>query len=106
MPFPRRRGKIAAERGGDFLTDEMLSRMLSDVLGRWLDQNNDKIINGLRSALPNGKQIDPGLERLLIAAIQISTQASMYLTIRTLEQSGILSLPSEGTPILYPLEEN
>lgn len=87
------------------MTDEMLSKILSSDLNQYLGKNEHEIINALYSVLPDGKRIDPELEKLLVATVHISAQASLQAMVRSLEQAGIFDLPPEGTPILYPLNE-
>lgn len=88
------------------MTNEILSAIVSDYMNRQLGSDEQEIVNALHSVLPNGKSIDPDLEKLLIATVNISAQVSAQFTIRFLEETGLLSLPADGTPILRRLDED
>lgn len=88
------------------MTNEILSGIISDYMNRQLENDEEEIVKALHSVLPNGKNIEPDLEKLLIATVNISAQVSAQFTIRFLEQAGLLSLPADGTPILQLLDED
>ena len=85
------------------MNNEMLSKLVADELATEVKNNRAAIIAGLHSILPDGKTIDPDLEMLLLATIHLSAQFSAQYLIRVLEQAGLLSLPAEGSPILFPI---
>lgn len=88
------------------MTNEILSGIVSDCINRQLENDEQEIVRALHSVLLNGKNIEPDLEKLLIATVNISAQVSVQLTIRFLEEAGLLSLPADGTPILQLLDED
>ncbi len=88
------------------MTNEILSGIISDCMNRQLGNDEQEIVRALHSVLPNGKNIEPDLEKLLIATVNISAQVSIQFTIRFLEETGLLTLPADGTPILQLLDED
>ena len=87
------------------MTDEMLSKLVSEQLDSVLERNHDVISRELSSCVDDGDYVDPVAARMVAKAIRLSSHISVQLIIKILEEVGVMHLPPDGTPILYPLDE-
>lgn len=80
------------------MTDEMLSRIVSQKVMENLAQNEDAIVECLSTNM-HGGNVDADTAAMIVASMKLSIRMSVQMTLRILENVGVIDLNDYG-PLL------
>ena len=79
------------------MTDEQLGNYIHAEISEIIEEREDEIVRQFLACDPG---LTPQAAALLTKAVSLSSQISIQYTLRFLENSGLLSLPGSGQPLL------
>lgn len=86
------------------MTDEMLSNLIQDQIEENFSNNMSAFAHSIASVLPQDYEIDPDLTKMLIQTAKFTSQFSVQFVFRILDEMGVLHLPPDDAPILFPVD--
>lgn len=80
------------------MTNELFSDYIKSELQEIYSDNTQMLLKQLIELAPS--KCDPETLKLVMYAMNISSQISVQYVLRALENAGVISLPADGAPIL------
>lgn len=87
------------------MTDEMLSKVLNQQLSEQFEKNMEAYAKVISAVVPENYQTDPNILAIIMRSSLFTAQFTSQFMIRYLEETGLLVLPPDDSPILYPIHE-